>query len=115
MLAQELTIYQDTEKLVILLIAVQKQMNRSLKHSIGDRMIGKSFDLFTHIYKINRETEAKRKVYHIEQFLYDFEIVKTAIRILEETREISTKTASRIAVLTNSIGKQANGWKRATS
>lgn len=112
MLANELSIYQDTEKLVILLVDVQRQMNRSLKHSIGDRMLGKAFDLFTHIFKANRETDPKRRAYHIEQFLYDFEVVKTAIRILEETKEISTKTASRVAVLTNCIGKQANGWKR---
>lgn len=87
-------------------------MNRSLKHSIGDRMIGKAFDLFTHIYKANKETDAKRRAYQIEQFLYDFEVVKTAIRILEETHEISNKTASHIALITNSIGKQAHGWKK---
>ena len=112
MLTSELPIYRDTFELVSLLMDYVGQFPKSHKHTIGQKMVNVSLELFEYLQLANRSADNKAvRVKMLEGFLVKFELLKVLIRLVGEKKVVSTKQLARLITYTDKIGKQATGWK----
>ena len=112
MIASELPIYIDTFNLLSLIVDYVGAFPKLHKHTIGQRMVNVALDLFEYIRLANRSVkERERRVKYLEVFIIKFELLKVLIRLCGEKRIISIKQLSRLSILVEKIGKQANAWK----
>ena len=110
MVSEELPIYKDTYDLVRLFIDYTGQFPKRFKYTLGERLLTKSLNLFTHIQKANRFKENRAK--HLDDFLVDFADVKTIVRFCNELRIFSIRQEADSTKLMISIEKQAISWKK---
>lgn len=112
MLASELPVYKDTYELVSLLLDYVMIFPKCYKHTIGQKVTNTSLELFEHLQLANRCYDRREaRVKHLEDFLIKFELLKVLLRLCNEKKIISLKQTARLALLTESIGKQVTGWK----
>ena len=112
MLANELPIYSDTFNLLSLIVDYVGAFPKLHKHTIGQRMSNVALDLFEYIQLANRSFKEKdKRAKYLEFFIIKFELLKVLIRLCGEKKIISIKQLSRLSVLVEKIGKQANAWK----
>lgn len=72
--------------------------------------------LFKHLFSANREYDNKiKRVEHLDNFLDDYDLLKVLIRLANEERMFSIKDAANLALLTENITKQINGWRNKSS
>lgn len=57
----------------------------------------------------NRRTSRRQ---YLEEFIVEFGTVKMLIGVCKELEQITNSTAAQMAVLTESIGRQATAWKK---
>lgn len=112
MLASELPVYRDTYELVSILMDYVMIFPKSHKHTIGQKITNVSLELFEFLQLANRcYTNKEARVKHLEDFLVKFELLKVLLRLCNEKRIITVKQSAKLALLTESIGKQVTGWK----
>ena len=112
MIASELPIYSDTFNLLSLIVDYVGAFPKLHKHTIGQRMTNVALDLFEYIQLANRSFKEKdKRIKYLEAFIIKFELLKVLIRLCGEKRIISIKQLSRLSVLIEKIGRQANAWK----
>lgn len=112
MLSSELPIYRDTYNLTSLIVDYVGAFPKLHKHTIGQRLTNAALDLFEYIQLANRAaTERDKRVRYLECFVIKFELLKVLVRLCGEKKIITLKQLSRLSVLIESIGKQANAWK----
>ena len=56
-----------------------------------------------------------KRVEHLDNFLDDYDLLKVLIRLANEERMFSIKDAENLALLTENITKQINGWRNKSS
>ena len=79
-------------------------------------IIKTSLRLFKHLFAANREYDNKiKRVEHLDNFLDDYDLLKVLIRLANEERMFSIKDAANLALLTENITKQINGWRNKSS
>ena len=112
MLTNELPIYRDTFELTSLLIDYVGQFPKMHKHTIGQKMVNVSLELFEYLQLANRSADNRQqRIRMLEGFLVKFELLKVLIRLTGEKRIVSTKQLARLISFTDRIGRQATGWK----
>ena len=112
MLTSELPIYRDAFKLLSLVIDYVNVFPKLYKHTVGQKLINVSLDLFEYIQLANRSfREKEKRVEYLENFIARIELLKVLVRLCGEKQIISIKQLSRLSILIEGIGKQANAWK----
>ena len=112
MLASKLPIYRDTYELVSILMDYVMIFPKSHKHTIGQKITNVSLELFEFLQLANRcYTDIEARIRHLEDSLVKFELLKVLLRLCNEKRIITVKQSAKLALLTESIGKQVTGWK----
>ena len=113
MLFSELSVFKDTFDLVSLLIDYISAFPRMYRFTIGEKMTNTSLELFEYIQLANRAVRDKAKrIQELEGFFVKFELLKVLLRLCNEKHSLSVKQMTNVAVLTEKIGKQINGWKK---
>lgn len=113
MLANELPIYRDTFKLVSTLLDYVAIFPKCHRFTLGEKITKVSLELFEYIQLANRSADdIKTRIRMLDGFLIKFELLKTLLRLCSEKKIFSIKQTAVLAQLTESIGKQANGWKK---
>lgn len=102
-----LPVYKDVYKLILLLYRFTKEFSREYKYTIGQDMKRDALVLVRGVYRVNK---AYDKAGHFIQLLDDFELVKFQIRLCVDLKLFTIKQQVELVKLTDSIGKQLNGW-----
>lgn len=111
-LTVDLPVFKQTYELVSLLLDYVVVFPKLYKHTLGSRLVDTSIALFEYISLANRSGKNRQvREKYLSDFLVKFESLKTLIRLCTEKKLFSMKQAARLALLTNSIGKQATAWK----
>ena len=90
-LSQELPIYKDTYKLILLIFERTKEFSREYKYTLGQDMKRDSIMLVRSIYRANRNVSKRQ---YLEEFLDIFEILKLEIRLCTDLKLLSIKHLS---------------------
>ena len=111
-LTTDLDIYKQATGLLSLAIDVQAQIPRAFRASMGNRIADECVELLVLIGRANAARTGERRSALIETLLERLDVAKFLLRAAHEKRLIATKVWTSSIQLTDSVGKQANGWLR---
>ena len=116
MTTTQLPVFSKMYDLNLVLIRLVNNFPKQYKYNVGDELIKTSLRLFKHLFAANREYDNKiKRVEHLDNFLDDYDLLKVLIRLANEERMFSIKDAANLALLTENITKQINGWRNKSS
>lgn len=110
---QHLPIYRITYELLQKSVLTIKEFPRDYKFTIGQQLQETIVGLVVLIYKANT-AKAERLIY-IEQLLEKIQVTELLIRLSQNMRLISKKDYGTLVEMTQSLNKQAEGWKKSAS
>jgi hypothetical protein len=104
-----LPIYKVAYDLLDVVTDLVKNMNRDFKRSIGEKISNECVEIVVLIFRANC---ARDKAPHIGDLIERLQVAELLIRLSRDKRLISTEQYAKAVALTNSVGKQASGWRR---
>mgnify|MGYP003393924527 CR=1 FL=1 len=107
-----LPIYKDAYALLDVITDLVKNMQRDHKRTLGDKMTTESIEITILVFRAN---VAKDKEPHLMELLERLQVIELMVRLATDKRLISRPGYAKAVELTTSIGKQANGWRRAAA
>jgi hypothetical protein len=110
---QHLPIYRITYELLQKSVLTIKEFPRDYKFTIGQQLQETIVGLVVLIYKANT-AKAERLIY-IEQLLEKIQVTELLIRLSQDMRLISKKDYGALVEMTQSLNKQAEGWRKSAS
>lgn len=109
-LPTSLDIYKQSSALLSLAVDVQSNIPRAFRASMGMRMADECVELLVLIGRANAARVPAERVAHIERLLEHLEVAVLLFRVAHDKKLISPKLWASSITLTDSVGKQANGW-----
>lgn len=107
-----LPIYKVAYDLLDVITDLAKNMPRDFKQSIGGKLRDEAVEVVTLIFRANVSSD---KSIHLSILLERLQVTELLLRLSRDKRLISTGQYAKAIDLTGSVGKQANGWRRASS
>lgn len=106
----ELDIYRSAFDLACAAVAAVMQMRRDAKPVVGRIMVDECFAIVRHIRLANMAADEGKET-HLLQLLDSLTNVETALRISRDMRFIATPAYACLVQHTQSVGRQAQGWR----
>jgi hypothetical protein len=107
-----LPIYKVTYDLLGLVVDIVKNMPREFKQSIGGEIRDECVKVTVLVFRAN---VAEDKVPHLTELIERLQVAELLLRLARDKQFISTGQYARAIKLTDSIGKQATGWRKAST
>lgn len=107
-----LPIYKVAYDLLDVVTDLVKNMPRDFKQSIGGKISQECVEIVVLIFRANC---AREKAPHLGELIERLQVAELLLRLSRDKRLISTAQYAKAIELTNSVGKQANGWRRSAS
>jgi len=104
---KHLPIYKTTYELLKLVTEKTKHFPKDFKYSLGDKLRNEVVELVVFIYKAN---SVKDKRVHLLQILERIQVVEMLLLLCRDLHIINIKGYSSLVILTDSIGRQVQGW-----
>jgi hypothetical protein len=108
-LHHELPIYRQTYELLTRVLQVTRNIPRDFKRLIGEELRTECVKMMVLIFRAN---VAANKIPHIQELLERLQVVELMLRMSKDMKWISITQYASIVEITQSVGKQATGWKR---
>ena len=108
----QLPIYKAAYDLLDVVTDFVKHMPRDFKQSIGGKINAECIEITVLVFRAN---VAHDKEPHLIELLERLQVAELLIRLAKDKRLISTSAYAKAVELSTSIGKQANGWRRAAN
>jgi hypothetical protein len=106
---QHLPIYKLSYELLLRVMLVVKDFPRDHKYTLGQKLRDEILSLIVLVYRAN-STEHKAQV--IANILEKVLVVELLIRLSKDMRIISIKHYAGCVEMTESLARQAEGWKK---
>lgn len=107
-----LPIYKVAYDLFGVVTDAVRNMPRDVKQLVGARVATEAMDIVVLIFRANA---ARNKVPHLDDLLERLEVINLLLRLARDKRFIATKQYAAAIALTDQVGKQAGGWRKASS
>ncbi len=107
-----LPIYKSAYTLFDLITDLAKNMPRDFKQSIGGKLRDELVEIMVLIFRANTTRE---KAIHLEKLIERLQVTELLLRLSRDKRLISTGQYANTVELTQSIGRQASGWRRSSA
>lgn len=107
-----LTIYKTASELLLYAITVTRSVPRDLKNVLVKNVVDECSNVMVLIARAN---VAAQKSVHLAALIEKVQIIDFLMRALRDLGAITVKQYANVARLTDSAGKQANGWKKAAA
>jgi hypothetical protein len=104
-----LPIFKVSYDLIGVVVDAAKNMPRDVKRLLGEKLRDESIELCLLIYDANVTTEKKAP---LSQLLRRLQTIEILLRVSRDKQFLSTKSYATAVQLTDTIGKQANGWRK---
>jgi hypothetical protein len=105
----ELPIYKTGTDLLAMGYVLQRDMPRSFKRSLGEKIVQGCTDMLELMAMANATRKAERAA-NIERLLVHIRAITVTLRVAHNLRAIPTKQWSAAVLLLEKIGAQAGGW-----
>lgn len=110
---QHLPVYRLTYELLQHLMMVLADFPKQYKFTVGQKLQDEVIEMVVLIYRANAAKETR--ALEIEKFLEKLQVVELMIRLSQDMRILSKKHYASLIAMTQALGKQAQGWKRAST
>jgi hypothetical protein len=91
---------------------VTKEFPREYKFSLGQKIKDEVVELVVLIYKANSSED---KVKYINTLLERLQVVGLLLRLCHDLKIMPSKNYASIVEMVESLGRQAQGWKKSNS
>ncbi|WP_131753722.1 four helix bundle protein [Burkholderia vietnamiensis] len=108
----QLPIYKVAYTLLDVVTDLVKNMQRDFKRSIGEKISVECIEITVLVFRAN---VAQDKAPHLMELLERLQVIELLLRLAMDKRLISKPAYAKAIEHTTSIGKQANGWRRAAN
>lgn len=108
----QLSIYKAAYDLLDVVADLVKNMNRDFKRSIGEKISNECIEITVLVFRAN---VAQEKEPYLLKLIERLQVIELMLRLAMDKRLISKGGYAKAIELSTSIGKQANGWRRAAS
>ncbi len=108
-LHKDLPIYKAAYDLLGVAVDITKNFPRDFKRLMGDKVREECVEIIVLIFKAN---VAFNKTAHIELLLERLQVIELLLRLSCDKRFISKPQYAGVIEITDTIGKQATGWKK---
>jgi hypothetical protein len=105
----ETTIHKTTYDLFDAVMDLVKNMPRDFKQSVGGKLRDECIAITVLVFRANTHRD---KEPHILSLIERLQVIELMLRLSRDKRLIATKQYAAAIQLTNSIGRQANGWRK---
>jgi len=105
----QLPIYKVAYDFLDIITELARSMPRDFKQSIGGKLRDECVQIIVEIFRANC---AREKAPHLEALIERLQVAELLLRLSCDKRLISRAQYAKAIALTNSIGKQAGGWRR---
>ena len=112
MKTKSLPIYRATYQLLELVVGIARNFPRDLKISLAGRLQDECVELVVCVYRSNFARHGRKEL--IEKALERVQTLELLIRLCHDMRLINNKSHAALIELTDSIGRQATGWWKAS-
>lgn len=112
-LSQDLDIYKAADQLLALALQVQAQVPRAYRVAVGQRISNECAEILLTVARANAARDESR-VLQIAKLLEHLEAATVLLRASHNLRIVSSKVWAASIELTDSVGKQAHGWLKAS-
>ncbi len=106
----QLPIYKVAYNLLNSVSDLTAQFPRNFRASMGEQIRVECVCILTLVARANA---ARDKAPHLEALLESLHVIEILIRLSKDKRFISVAQYATVIECTGSIGKQANGWRKA--
>lgn len=113
-LAKDLEIYRAADALLKLALKVQAQVPRAYRVAVGMRISNEAADILVLVARANAARGESRAM-QLRSLLERVEAARVLLRAAYELKIIARGIWAESIELTDSVGKQANGWLSATT
>ncbi|MGU2444390.1 four helix bundle protein [Burkholderia cenocepacia] len=108
----ELDIYKTGYDLFARVTKIVENMKRPFKHLIGEEIVRETAKLLILVYRAN---VADDKVPHLSMLIERVKLIELLLRLSLDDEKISPRQYHGTISLTQSISKQAVGWRKSSS
>ena len=108
----QLPIYKVAYSLLDVVMDLVKNMPRDFKRLIGEEIAQESVAIMILVFRANVSQE---KEPHLVKLIERLQVIELMLRLATDKRLISKGAYANAIELSTSIGKQANGWRRAAT
>ncbi len=108
-LHSELPLYRSCYDLLGVAAEVIRNMRRDIKRALGDRLLNSCIGLDLHLRQANIDQDKEPELLRL---LAELEVIELLARVCRDKHWIPIAHYAQIVELTQSIGKQTNGWRR---
>lgn len=108
---KHLPIYKSTYDLLEKVTLITRGYPKDFKYSLGARIRDEVIELVVFIFKAN--SSKGDKAVFVEKVLERMQVIELLFRLSKDMRLITVKQFSDVVELSDSIGRQAQGWMKA--
>jgi len=106
---QHLPIYKTSYELLQRVVFMTKEFPREFKFTIGQKLRDEVLDLLVLIYRANN---VKDRLLVLSGLLEKILVIELLVRLCRDMRLFSKKHYAGLVEMTESIARQAEGWKK---
>lgn len=110
----KLPIYRDLFRLTTDLLNELDNLPKKYRYSVGDRMISTSLETLHHLHAAYGAQDAQVRLDAMDRFATEFEMLRTLLRLCNESRLLSQRRLTCLFVGMEGISKQLAGWRKST-
>ena len=108
---QHLPIYKQTYDILLRTMVATRDFPREYKFTLGQRIKDELIELVVMIYRAN---SAGSKMQHIESILERIQAVQLLMRLSHDMRVLPRSHYAALSEMTDSLGRQAQGWLKSS-
>ena len=108
-LHSQLPLYKTVYELTRSVFIFKRNMPRDFNKSMGERIEGELISISVLVFRAN---VARNKIPYLNELLERKEVADYLLRLAVDLQAISPKQFGAMIRLLDSIGKQANGWRK---
>ena len=111
-LHKDLPIYKVAYDLLALAVELARNMNRDVRQPLGAKLRDECLEVSVLIYRAN---VAADKAPHLRALVERLQVAELLLRLACDLRCISRSQYAAAVRLTDSIGRQATGWRKSVA
>ncbi len=109
---KEIPLYLASYKLLIFLVEAEKNIQKSIKYSVGQSIKEEAVELIKNIARANAVSDNKERYKWIEMAQSNIDTIIILQRIVFELKSISLKKYGEVSEMVEGISRQLSGWKK---
>lgn len=105
-------IYKAGYQLFDVVVEAIRQMRKDFKRCLGDKLRDECIEILTLIFDVNTIPSPEARVKYLKRIIRRVTKLELLLRLAKDKKLIAKEPHAKAIALTESVGRQASGWKK---